>query len=239
MKKKAILLDLDGTLLPLIEKEFTKYYFGLLCKKMEPLGYESQKLIDSIWDGTKCMIMNDGSKTNEEVFWDRFKEIYGDDVLKNKDFFDDFYKNEFKIAQAATKENPYIKEIMEYCRKHFEYVILATNPIFPGIATRTRLSWIGLSESDFDLVTYYENSSYAKPNPNYYQWILDQFQLDASEAIMVGNDEYEDYCAATKIGIDTIVIGDYINRTDKVELNIPHYKLEDFTSAIDLILNKE
>lgn len=27
---KAVLFDLDGTLLPMDEKEFTEYYFGLL-----------------------------------------------------------------------------------------------------------------------------------------------------------------------------------------------------------------
>ena len=32
---KAILFDLDGTLLPMNEEEFTKGYFKLLCKKWQ------------------------------------------------------------------------------------------------------------------------------------------------------------------------------------------------------------
>ena len=33
MKIKAILFDLDGTLLPMNQDEFTKAYFGALAKK--------------------------------------------------------------------------------------------------------------------------------------------------------------------------------------------------------------
>lgn len=36
---KAILFDLDGTVLPMNEEEFTKGYFGLLCKKLVSYGY--------------------------------------------------------------------------------------------------------------------------------------------------------------------------------------------------------
>ena len=69
---KAIFFDLDGTLLPLDEDEFIKAYFGLLCKKFVPLGYDKDELIAGIWQGTKLMMTNDGKKTNEQVFWDYF-----------------------------------------------------------------------------------------------------------------------------------------------------------------------
>ena len=52
---KAVFFDLDGTLLPLDEESFTKIYFSLLCKRMYPLGYNPEKLIDVIWKGTKAM----------------------------------------------------------------------------------------------------------------------------------------------------------------------------------------
>lgn len=63
---KAVLFDLDGTLLPMDEQEFTKGYFGLLCRHLAPLGYDKDLLIKTVWDGTKLMLKNDGSKTNEE-----------------------------------------------------------------------------------------------------------------------------------------------------------------------------
>ena len=49
MSIKAILFDLDGTLLPMDQDLFTEGYFRLLAEKMAPYGYEPKKLIDAIW----------------------------------------------------------------------------------------------------------------------------------------------------------------------------------------------
>ena len=56
---KAIFFDLDGTLLPLNEEEFTKGYFHFLCEKMSNYGYDKNELINLIWAGTKEMYKND------------------------------------------------------------------------------------------------------------------------------------------------------------------------------------
>ena len=57
MKKyEAILFDLDGTLLPMDQDIFVKTYFGLLAKRIAPLGYEPEKLIKAIWAGTAAMV---------------------------------------------------------------------------------------------------------------------------------------------------------------------------------------
>ena len=49
METKAVLFDLDGTLLPMDQERFTKTYFQLLAAKLAPLGYDPAKLVDSIW----------------------------------------------------------------------------------------------------------------------------------------------------------------------------------------------
>ena len=72
---KTILFDLDGTLLPMEQEEFVKAYFGLLANKASNYGYDKETLIKTIWKGTEDMIKNDGSTTNEEVFWKIFKNV--------------------------------------------------------------------------------------------------------------------------------------------------------------------
>ena len=62
MKTTTILFDLDGTLLPMDQDEFVNGYFKFLVKKAFSRGYEPEKLIRSIWAGTKSMVMNDGSR---------------------------------------------------------------------------------------------------------------------------------------------------------------------------------
>ena len=56
MSIKTVLFDLDSTLLPMDQEKFTKTYFGLLAKKIIPIGYDPNKLIELIWSGTKAMI---------------------------------------------------------------------------------------------------------------------------------------------------------------------------------------
>ena len=60
MKYKAILFDLDGTLLPMDNNVFVKGYFKELAKKLSPIGLEPDKLIETVWAGTKAMVKNDG-----------------------------------------------------------------------------------------------------------------------------------------------------------------------------------
>ena len=74
---KAILFDLDGTLLPMQQESFVKAYFSLLAKKVSSYGYVGDTLIKAIWKGIENMVSNNGIYTNEEVFWNTFKEIYG------------------------------------------------------------------------------------------------------------------------------------------------------------------
>lgn len=100
--------DLDGTLLPMDEKKFTECYFGLLCKKLAPLGYEAEKLIKTVWGGTKLMVKNDGELSNEQVFWNYFSTVYGENAQKHKAVFDEFYVSDFKTPKrfAAKTRKP-------------------------------------------------------------------------------------------------------------------------------------
>ena len=98
---KTVLFDLDGTLLPMDYEKFMKMYFKGLVKKASIRNYEPNKLIDSVWKGTYAMVKNDGSKLNEEVFWDVFKSIYGEEALKDKELFDSYYYNEFKECKVC------------------------------------------------------------------------------------------------------------------------------------------
>ena len=74
---KHVLFDLDGTLLPMDQNEFVKYYMPLLAKRFVKYGMEPKALIGTIWKGVEAMVLNDGSTTNEDAFWKCFEEISG------------------------------------------------------------------------------------------------------------------------------------------------------------------
>ena len=93
---KMILFDLDGTLLPMDQDTFIKAYFKHLASMLVQHGYEQEKLITAVWEGTSAMVKNDGIKTNEEVFWKKFSDIFGDKVLNDKPLFDDIIEQNFR-----------------------------------------------------------------------------------------------------------------------------------------------
>lgn len=208
MKYKAILFDLDGTLLPMVMEEFTGGYFKELAKALKPFGICHEELVPAIWAGTKAMVKNDGSKINAEVFWERFGQEFDVDLPACRKATDEFYGKEFHGAKQFTGENPLAKEAVKTAREKCEKVILATNPIFPMVGQESRLSWIGLTGKDFDLVTSYETECFSKPNPEYYKRICQKTGLQPEECLMIGNDVKEDMLAAKAAGMDGYLVTD-------------------------------
>ena len=219
---KTILFDLDGTLLPMDQDEFIKAYFGGLATKLVPFGYEPQTLIKGIWAGTAAMIQNNGDTTNEEAFWATAAKVLGTDCRKDEPLFDEYYRNEFQFVSFSCGKNPQAAEVIRFLKAQGCQLVLATNPIFPAIATRRRMQWAGLQEADFRLVTTYENSRHCKPNPQYYQDILDAIGEKGENCIMVGNDATEDMVAAM-LGMKVFLLTDCLINKDRQDIDqYPH-----------------
>lgn len=207
MSIKAVLFDLDGTLLPMDYDGFLKLYFGNLAKRMAKYGYDPEELVKNIWTGTKAMVVNDGSCMNETKFWDVFVGIYGMDVLQDKVLLDDYYREDFVKAKEACGFDPMAKETVDLVKSLGMKVALATNPIFPMVATRQRMDWAGLKKEDFEICTTYENIGYSKPNPAYYTEIAKRLGVAPEECLMVGNDVAEDM-VAVKAGMQVFLLTD-------------------------------
>ena len=197
MAIKAILFDLDGTLLPMEQSEFIKGYFGGLTGRLAPRGYEPQAIVDAIWRGTAAMVKNTGEKRNEEVFWDAFAGIFGEKIREEYPVFDAFYEEDFPKVQAYCGFDARARTVIDTVKEKGFRTALATNPLFPSVATENRIRWAGLEPSDFELYTTYENSRHCKPNPDYYRDVLEELGLLPEECLMVGNDVDEDMIAQT------------------------------------------
>ncbi|MDD7281876.1 MAG: HAD family hydrolase [Erysipelotrichaceae bacterium] len=227
----TILFDLDGTLLPMDQEKFTKAYFSLMAKKMAGHGYKAEDLIQNIWKGTKGMILNDGSLSNEEVFWSVFCEFYGQKARDDEPVFEEFYKTDFQQARSSCGFNPKSKEVIDELKQKYP-LILATNPIFPRIATYSRIAWAGLDVNDFKHITTYENSHSCKPNLIYYQEIIDLFNLDPSKCLMIGNDATEDM-VSEQLGFNVFLLTDDLINTKNVDISkYPQGSFDDLLAYI-------
>ena len=216
MKYEAILFDLDGTLLPMDNDGFMNSYFYHLHKAIEPYGYTMDDFIKAMWSGVEAMARNRSEKINSEVFWEVFASVLGKDVLDRIPEIDAFYFGEFEKAKAFTSRSEFAREAVALAKEKAGKVVLATNPYFPEVAVRKRLEWAGLSWEDFDLVTYYDNSTRCKPNPEYFLEIAEKMGVNPEKCLMVGNNVKEDIVASQKVGLDTFLVTDCLIATVEI-----------------------
>lgn len=228
----TILFDLDGTLLPIDEEVFIKMYFGLLSAKFTHLGIQKEKFIDAIWKGTIAMRNNDGSKSNEDAFWALFSEEIGFKKEELEDMFFDFYSNDFDLVKDSSKKNILAKEIITILKTKKYKIVLATNPLFPKLAVEKRIAWAGLEVKDFSFITSYENSSFCKPNLNYYQEVLEVINKTPDQCIMVGNDAKEDMVVSA-LGVKTFLLTDCLINSDNIDIS--KFENGDFNSLLNYI----
>jgi FMN phosphatase YigB (HAD superfamily) len=231
----TILFDLDGTLLPMDQEMFIKLYFKQLVTHFAPFGIAPEAMMAGVNEGTKAMVLNDGSMTNEERFWSEFSKHLGPDVRNLEPEFEKFYQTGFHQAKASTSTSELTQQVIQKAKDKGFTIIIATNPLFPKVATHGRIGWAGFSPEDVSYITTYETSSYCKPNLEYYREILDTIGKDPSECMMVGNDVKEDM-GVSKLGMKRYLITDCLINTNNDDISdIPHGSMQDFLTYLDEI----
>lgn len=220
----TILFDLDGTLLWMDLDKFIYNYFNLINEKFNDVNQLVGKATQA---GVMEMIKNDGSMTNEKRFWNVFSKYIeiDDEILKR---FDDLYVNEFQNLIKCTTLNPLADKAIKVLKEKGYNIAICTNPLYPQIATHSRIKWGGMDINDIDLVTTYEDSSYAKPNLKYYEEVLNKLGKSADQCLMVGNDVIEDLCVK-ELGVKTyLVVDNLINRNNSEIITDYQSEFKDF-----------
>lgn len=217
----TILFDLDGTLLPMDDQAFMNVYFNQLSTLGAQFGVEGKTFVKMIWASTEQMLNNDGKRTNEDCFWNAMEQYMERDIREAEPLFEHFYRTKFLHVKDTTAPTPIASQCIKMLKEKGYTLAVATNPLFPRIATQTRMAWAGLDLADFALVTTYETSSFCKPNLKYYQEILDQLGISAAQCMMVGNDVAEDICVS-QLGMATYLVTDCL--INKKQLAVDEYR---------------
>lgn len=232
-KIRTVLFDLDGTLLPMDQKQFVHAYFHSLYAALEPFGFTKEAFQKAMWGSVGAAIQNDGATTNEEAFWRAFQTFTGIEPKAVLPVIEGYYRREFQEVSKSCGFTPYAKQIVERIRQSGSAVVLATNPVFPKIATESRMRWAGLSPEEFLLYTTYESCRYCKPNLKYYKEILEKLELTPQECLMVGNDVDEDM-VAEELGMQVFLLTDcLINRSGKEIAAYPNGGFRDLQRFLD------
>ena len=122
----------------------------------------------------------------------------------------DYYTSTFENVYEITLPNPHAVRIAELMREKARYAVIATMPVFTAEAVEMRMAWVGLKPGMFDFITTADTSSYCKPNPLYFQEILDRFGAAPEETLMIGNDVREDMRPCGELGIDVFLVTNHM-----------------------------
>ena len=217
----TVLFDLDGTLLPMDQEAFVKTYLGLLARYMEEYGFEPKRLMQVMGEGIRAMVTNDGSRTNEEAFWQAFRATYGDRSEAAREILEQFYASEFIKARVTCGFAPEAAELIRSLKEKGIRVVLATNPLFPRTATMQRIRWAGLEPEDFEFFTTFEDIGFCKPNPAYYRDLLEKLGLEPENCLMVGNDLDEDIRPALSLGMKAFLLTPCLIDRGGPEVEVP------------------
>ncbi|HRL11352.1 MAG TPA: HAD-IIIA family hydrolase [Aggregatilineales bacterium] len=203
---KAVLLDLDDTLLYNPTSEFVAAYFERLNAYIQR-RWQVADIGDILWDIGRTLMFGsrDMRTSNLDVTLSALTACTGHPAQDILDVFNAFYRDDYAAIRAQTRATPAAAELIAALKARGYSVVIATNPIYPAEAVRQRLLWAEVA-ADFDhyaFVTHAGNTHFAKPQPEYYAEILGRIGVEPDEAIMIGNDQRHDIDAARAAGLHT------------------------------------
>ena len=207
---KAVLFDLDGTLLRIRMSEFIPRYIAGLAEccadYVKPKKFE-QAMLAAI----RSLIRFPGvdGQTNEQRLFSFMQQQLSVAEEDLRGCFAAYRHSSMAGLEPLVKPVPLAQQIVAECQQLNVPLVLATNPVFPEFMVDVRLAWAGLDKASFHHVTSYENSCYCKPQAGYYQEIVNRLKIAPQACLMVGNDTQHDL-SAVAIGMQTFLVDTWV-----------------------------
>ena len=207
---KAVLLDLDNTLLGNPDGRFARAFRGAwdahffdrfsLQETSAAFHRAMQRL-----GGPRDMMTANAAVMTAKLAQDL---RLSDEAVQNA--LTDFYGGAYDALRQHTAPIPIAGELVQTLLEQNLLVAIATNPIYPKAAILKRLAWAGLADFQDDLafISHSENMRFAKPQAAYYAELAARIGIEPDEALMVGDSMTNDIQPAQKLGIHTRHITD-------------------------------
>lgn len=216
---KAVLLDMDDTLLLTDTDLYVQRYMGLLSQEAAQQfpDLTVQQIGLAIRDSVRASVGNfDPTRSNIDIQGEIFQQRTGIDPQTWYAFADAFHQGNHESLHEIVRPLPLARPLIERLRQMGLAVVIATNPIFTRAAIYRRLAWAGVDDLDFAFVSSSENVHFTKPNPQYYEEILARVGVEPDEAIMVGDGVANDIIPARQVGMNTFWIDLGLPTTNEV-----------------------
>lgn len=201
---KALLFDLDDTLLINDMSNFSPHYFKALRARVKPVC-SPEAFMEALNAAMRAVWDNDGQDgKNAQVFWEAFAPRLDCDIDEIRATLETFYTEDFEALRKYTKADPHARPLMDLAFEEKYQVAIVTQPVFPREAILARLRWagVGADRYDYDYITTYENMGACKPHPQFFVTVMEHLGREAAECLMVGDSPEADL-PARRLGMRT------------------------------------
>jgi len=198
---RAVLFDLDNTLILFEEVKFVNGYYPRLAARFDGVFPDGQ-FAERLMKATVQLRNNDGSTVNRELFIRTLcdgLDVSREDVWAR---FEQFFSLDFDVFRDTVMATPGAGNVFRHVKERGLKLVVATNPIWPLSVQKKRISWAGVGDTEVDLITHIDNMSYCKPQLGYFRQICRLIGVRPEECMMVGDDPANDMVAA-KTGMKT------------------------------------
>ena len=127
-----------------------------------------------------------------------------------------------------------VEELWEELRRRDRKLYLLSNA--QTDFTRPEIEMLGLTRF-FDGIVLSSEQGCKKPSPAFFRKLLEQYGLEPSESIMIGNDGTADISGARSVGMDTLYLRTAISPEEQGEINATYCVMDgDFRKAAGILL---
>lgn len=187
---QAVLFDLDGTLLDIDGEGFLDAYVEALTAFWAPADADAFRR--AVMAAAVPIFTPHPDQTNGQVFRAHLAghlEISAEEVASRMVAF---HAAGFPGLAFPARALPAARRCVTRCLDLGLRVAVATTPIYMPEVVRLRLSWAGLADLPWDLVTHSENMRRCKPDAGYFAEAAELLELAPGACVMVGDDPLQD-----------------------------------------------
>ena len=193
MKIKAIIFDLDNTLLDFMKMKRQAVRAGIESMIEAGLTVDQDKSVDRIFE-----LYEAKGWENQQIFDIFLEEIHGKVDAKFLAAGIVAYR---RAREANLKVSPNVNQTLVSLGKMGLKLAIVSDA--PRREAWMRIFYLNLHHV-FDIVLTFDDTGVRKPSPKPFEMALDQLSVKADEAIMIGDWPERDVEGAKQLGIKTI-----------------------------------
>jgi len=202
---RAVLFDLDGTLLDMDGDAFLEDYIDKLADFLHP-WIVKERFTSALWSAAVGALASGHSgQSNRDVLIKSLSDTLSVDPQPLRDHIDQFNETRSALVMPGGHPRNGARRAVEAAHVLGMKIAVATTPIYGLPVVMDRLARADVADMPWDLIAS-DSFCSTKPYPAYYHEVANFLGVNPDQCLMVGDDAFNDL-AARATGMATYYVG--------------------------------